>query len=79
MAKVSGTASLGMKIGLGHKKGFSTYDNASPFHAITIERELDESLTDEELVEKADELNKLARKLVEKKINDDIKDIQKQD
>lgn len=77
MAKVSGTASLGMRVGLGHKKGFTSYDSASPFHSITIERELDESLTDEQLVEKAEELNVMARKLVEKKINEDIRDLQK--
>lgn len=79
MARVAGTASLGMKVSLGHKKAFTQYDSASPHHSITIERTVDDSLTDDELAEKASELNVMARKLVEKKINDDLKDIQKAD
>lgn len=79
MARVSGTASLGMKISLGHKKGYDKYDNASPHHSITIEREVSNDLSDEELAEKADELNSICRKLVEKKINADIKDLNKAD
>lgn len=75
MARVSATASLGMKLGLGHKPGHTTYDNASPHHSFTVEREYDESLTDEELAEKASGLHKLARKLVEDRIQADIKEI----
>lgn len=75
MSKVSATASLGIKKGLGHKKGFNQYDNASPHHSITIERQYDDNLTDEELVEKADQLHAKARALVEKKIQADMKDI----
>lgn len=75
MARVAATASLGMKISLEGKQGFTRYDNASPHHSITIERNLSDDLTDEELVEKVDGLHKLARQLVEKKINDDIKEI----
>lgn len=75
MARVAATASLGMKIGLGGKQGFTQYDSASPHHSITIERNLPEELTDEQLVERADELHKLGRKLVEKKINEDIKEV----
>lgn len=77
MARVAATASLGMKVSLGNKKGFSAYDNASPHHSITIERSVSDELSDEELVSLADRLHAQARKLVEKKINDDIKDLQK--
>ncbi len=79
MARVSSTASLGLKLGLGHKKGYTQYDSASPHHSVTIEREVDETLTNDELVEKADEINDLARKLVEKKMNKDAKEIQATD
>lgn len=75
-SRVAATASLGMKVSLGHKKGFGTYDNASPHHSITIERSFEADLTDEQLVAKADECHQLARKLVEKKINDDLKELQ---
>jgi hypothetical protein len=76
MARVSATASLGMKLSLGTKKklGFSEYDNTNPHHSITIERHVDDQLTDEQLVERAEELHTLARKLVEKKVNLDIKE-----
>lgn len=76
MARVSATSSLGVKVSLGNKKGFSQYDNASPHHSITIERSLPDELTNDELVEKAEELHGLARKLVEKKVNEDIKEAQ---
>lgn len=76
MATVSATASLGMKISLKNKPGFTTYDNASPHHSISIERSVDDSLSDEQLVEKAAELHTMARKLVEKKINEDIRELQ---
>lgn len=77
MARISGTASLGMKVSVAHKKAFEKFDNASPHHSITIERTVDESLSDEELAEKASELNDIARKIVERKINVDLKDLQK--
>lgn len=81
MARVSATASLGMKLSLGTKKklGFTTYDSTSPHHSITIERNVTDELTDEELVERAEELHKMARKLVEQKINQDIKEARKPD
>lgn len=75
MARASATASLGMKISLEGKPGFGRYDNASPHHSITIDREFDNDLSDEELLEKAEELHTLARKLVEKKINEDVKEL----
>lgn len=76
MARISATASLGMKISLATKKklGFTTYDSTSPHHSITIEREVSEDLTDAELVTKAEELHTLSRKLVERKMNADIKE-----
>lgn len=75
MSRVSSTASLGMKVSLGIKKGYSQYDNASPHHSITIEKTVDDSFTDEQLVAEAEKLHGLARKLVEAKINDDLKDL----
>lgn len=79
MARVSATASLGMKLSLGAKKGlgFTQYDSTSPHHSISIERELPESLSDQELSDKAEELHTIARKLVEKKINVDIREAKK--
>lgn len=74
MARVSGTASLGLRVGLGHKEGYTQYDSTSPHHSITIEREVSDDLTDEELVVKATELNGLARSVVEREINKDLKD-----
>lgn len=79
MAKVSATSSLGLKVSLSHKKGFGTYDNASPHHSISIEREVSDDLTDEELVEKASELNAKCRKLVEDKMGRDLKELRKND
>lgn len=75
MTKVSATASLGMKVSLGGKKGFSNYDNASPHHSISIERTVSDDLSDAEMVQKAEECHKLARALVEKKINEDLKEL----
>lgn len=78
MARVSGTASLGMKMSLKHKKGYDKYDNASPHYSITIEREgLSDDLSDEELGEKAAELATMARQRVEKKISAEIKELNK--
>lgn len=78
MAKVSGTASLGVRIGLAHKKQFGSHDGATPFYAMTIEREgLSDNLSDEELADKAEDLMAICRKRVEKKINPDIADLQK--
>ena len=79
MAKVSATSSLGMKVSIAHKKAFEKYDNASPHHSVTLERNVDESLTDEEMIEIADRLHKTAQDMVEKKINEDLKEIQKVD
>lgn len=72
-SRVSGTASLGMKISLGNKKGFTQYDHAAPHYSITFERTYEDSLSDDELVLQGDHLSKLARTLVEKKINEDVK------
>lgn len=79
MARVSATASLGMKVSLGHKKAFTQYDNASPHHSFTIERAVADDLDDELLAAKAAECHDIARKLVEKKLNEDLSEIQKAD
>lgn len=52
-------------------KFFSEYENISPHASITVEREVEG--TDEELLTYADELYDKARKVVEKKIEADIK------
>lgn len=75
MAKVSGSASLGIKMNLEHKKGFNRGDYANPFYSMTIEREVSNDLTDEELANKCEELAQIARVRVEKRINADIKDL----
>jgi hypothetical protein len=64
-----------MKVSLGSKKGYNQYDNASPHHSITIEKNVDDELSDEELVAEADKLHLLARKLVETKISADLKEL----
>lgn len=79
MATVKVTASLGTKM-----KFFSEYENISPHASITIEREVDPGMTTAEMIEKfaaddaeivqyADQLYDKARKVVEKKIEADIK------
>lgn len=60
------TASLNTKL-----KFFSEYENINPHASITIEREVDG--TDEELLAYADQLYDKARKVVEKKIEADIR------
>lgn len=80
MARVSGTASLGVRRSLGHKKGWGSHDGASPHYSMTIERDdLSNDLTDEQLSEKAEELTKIAQKRVEKLIADDLTDLNKVD
>lgn len=76
MARVSATASLGIRRTLGHKKGWGSHDAASPHHSFTIEREFSEELTDEELETKALGLNAICEKMVQNKINDEIKRIE---
>lgn len=66
MSEVSATASLGMKIG-----------QFSPHHSITIKRSVPDDYTDEQLVEAADKTHELARRLVEKKVNQDVQDHKK--
>lgn len=77
MARVSATASLGIKKSLGHKKGWGTYDNVSPHHSITFERNYPDDLTDEELVAKGNSLHKLARTMVEARIAEDVREANK--
>lgn len=72
MARVSATASLGLRIGLGGKKGFHSHDAASPHHSFTIERELSDDLSDEELAAKAQELHRIAEKKVTDKMNEEV-------
>lgn len=78
-AEVTAAASLSMRIGVGHKKGFGSHDGITPYHEVRIKRTVSDDLTDEEMVEKAEEIHKLCRKLVEKKIADDRADLQKVD
>lgn len=75
MARVAATASLGIRRGLNGKKGWGSHDAASPHHSFTIEREFPESLTDEELTEKLEELHKIAEKKVQDKMAQEIKRI----
>lgn len=74
-AKVGASAALSMRIGLAHKKGFGSHDGATPHHEIALERTVDDSLTDEELAAKAEELHAICRSIVEKKINEDKSDL----
>lgn len=68
-----------MRIGLAHKKGFSSHDGATPFHQVGIEREVSEDLSDDQLGEKANELRTICRRIVEKAIAEDRADLQKVD
>lgn len=74
MARISGTSSLGIKKTLGHKKGFTQYDSVSPHYSMTIDREVSNDLSDEELAEKAQELVDICRARVETKIQNDLKE-----
>lgn len=75
MAKVSATASVGIRVGLGGKKGFTSYDSISPHHSFSIERELSESLSDEELAEKQEELYRICEAKVTTKMNAELRKI----
>lgn len=76
MARVSATASLSARVGTGHKKDWGSHDGVTPNHSITLERgNLSDELSDEDLADKAKELHTLARGIVEKLINEDIRDL----
>lgn len=79
MARVAATASLGVKKSVEHKKEWGKYDSMSPHHSITLELTLPDDSTDEQLVERAENLHTQARALVEKKIARDLKDMQRRD
>lgn len=66
MPTVKVTASLNTKL-----KFFSDFENINPHASITIEREIEG--TDEELLEYADKTYDKIRKVVQKKIESDIK------
>lgn len=68
MATLKVTASLNTKL-----KFFSQYENINPHCSITIEEEVPDSLSDEERLERSSELYDKIRKVVEKKIESDIK------
>ena len=68
MATLKVTASLNTKL-----KFFSQYENINPHCSITIEEEVPDSLSDEEKLERSSELYDKIRKVVEKKIESDIK------
>jgi len=79
MAEVAATASLSARVGVGHKKGWGSHDGITPHHSITLKREVPETLTDDELVHRAEELWNLARKLCEQKTQKDIQELKKVD
>lgn len=77
MARVSATASLGLKLNLAAKREWGNYDNVTPHHSLTIERTYPDELTEEELVEKGQALHAKCRKFVETKAAQDMKDAKK--
>lgn len=79
MAKVGAGAQIAMRIGLAHKKGFGSHDGATPHHQFYFERDLPETVSDDQMVETAENLHTLARRLAEKKINEDKTDLQRVD
>lgn len=79
MAKVSGTASIGARVGVGHKKGFHSHDSVNPFFSMSFDREVSNDLSDEELADKAEEIISICRKRVETKMRTDIEDLQRTD
>lgn len=75
MARVSATASLGVRKGLGGKVGWGSHDAASPHHSLTIEREVDNDLSDDQLVEKALEMHGKVEKAVSSIMNTEMQRI----
>lgn len=67
MAKVSATASMGVKL-----KQFSDFENVNPHASISVERELPNDLSDEQLIDQAKILYKQCRKYVETEIGKDV-------
>jgi hypothetical protein len=68
MAILKVTSSLNTKL-----KFFSQYENINPHCSITIEEEVSDSLSDEDRLERASQLYDKIRKVVEAKIESDIK------
>lgn len=68
MAKVVVNASLNTKM-----KFFSDFENINPHCSITIERDVDNEWSDEKILEYGDQLYDKIRKVVEAKIESDIK------
>lgn len=75
MAKVSATASMGIRIGVGHKKGFGSHDAVSPHHSITIERQVDDELTDEQIMYRGMQLHGQAEARVNKLISEELRKV----
>ena len=68
MAILKVTSSLNTKL-----KFFSQYENIKPHCSITIEEDVSDSLSDEDRLERASLLYDKIRKVVEAKIESDIK------
>jgi hypothetical protein len=68
MAILKVTSSLNTKL-----KFFSQYENINPHCSISIEEEVPDSLSDEDRLERASQLYDKIRKVVEAKIESDIK------
>lgn len=68
MAKVSVTAALNTKL-----KYFSDFENINPHCSITIERDVDNEWSDQKILDYGNELYDKIRKVVEAKIESDIK------
>lgn len=75
MARISATASLGLRVGLGGKQKFQSHDAASPHHSLTIEREVSDAHTDEELLEKAEKLHSQCEARVNQYMDTELKKI----
>lgn len=74
MAEVTAGASLGVKLNLAAKKEWGNYDNVNAHHTLSITRNYDECLSDEEILEKGKILHAQVRKFVEQKVAQDFKD-----
>lgn len=76
MARVSATASLGVRKGLGGKQGWGSHDAASPHHSLTIERDgYSNDLSDDALVAHAVEMHAKVEKAISGMMNNEMQKI----
>lgn len=74
MAKVTSTASVGVKLDMRNLPNHVQFDRVESMHIISIERGgLDDNLTDEQLAQKADKLHEASLKLVKSRVQADIR------